>query len=108
MTIIFLELADSAGIFIELSGNLGAGMIGFSLPGIIYVKVFGFDKIRARATKTLSNPLRKDGLCAKIGALIDITMPMVTVVIGTLGSLGGFVVTMMQVIKGSGDGVVAG
>lgn len=94
--IIALGGADQATTFIEIAGGLGAGMIAFFMPAIIYFQVFGYEKIKLQTCDILSN--KDAGCCAKVSAIFDLTLPIVICVIGTMASLFATVVAIIRAV----------
>lgn len=92
IVIIFLGGGDRAGQWVDLAGGLGAGMIAFFLPSIIFFKVFGFQKVKEETYAVVASG--EASACAKISAVSRLTLPIITCVLGTAASLLAFLTTV--------------
>lgn len=94
MVVVLTGGAEKADTFIEIAGGLGAGMIAFFLPSIVYLRVFGYQKIKSQTCEILAS--NEAGCCTKFNAILKLTLPILTCVVGTLASVFATVIAIIQ------------
>lgn len=94
MVIIAAGGGEKGMMFIDIAGGLGAGMIAFALPSVIYFRVFGFKKIKNQTCEILAS--REKGCWSKFCAIVDLVLPIIVCVLGTLCSLFAVVVAVAK------------